>query len=185
MSFSKYNFNSKRQYEISLDRKNSQKEYRDRFKIEKLSKHIQPLVEYAEYKDEKEAREKLSKEKSQPQNSLWDSISSTVQSYGWNSKTNIPQAKNALNIIFKAVDDCKEDSKRIEHEPIIVTEALMQLSSVYSVLSSQRWTYSLSHLVFDPPRVLTQLEKIFKDYDLKPDDPGLAELKFKVFKYFY
>lgn len=169
---------------MSSGRESSQAFYEKKYKIEKLNKHIQPLVKYVGYKDEKEAREKLAKEKEEAQ-STWDSVSTTVQSCIPGSKTNISQAKKALKIIFKAVDDCGENSKRYEHEPVIVAEALIGLADIHKGLAEQRWSYSLSHWLSPAPRVLTEIESLFKDFELKPDDGVIPDLKYRIFKTFY
>jgi hypothetical protein len=179
----KNNFFTKNK-EIQLVRKDSKSEYKIKFSVEKLNKAIQPLAEYIGYKDEKEAREQLAKEKDADQNTIWSMIDTTIKAYT-GAKSNIPSAKKALKIIFKAIDDCKFESRCLEPDPVVVVDALAQLSSIHKELAEQRFTYSLSHLILSQPRVLTEIENLFKEYELKPDDPNIHELKFKVFKCFH
>jgi hypothetical protein len=166
-------------------------ELAERYQIQKLKNHIQPLLDYLKFKDTAEAQAKLFKEEKKdqpaseppaasPSTSFTTSVYNTALSCV-GITTNQEKAEDALKIILRTVEESKKSDAI---EPVLVVDALKCLANIYRGLP-QRSSYSVANLFYEPPRLLTALGAIFKDFNVENLEAlKLERFAFYVFKSF-
>lgn len=169
---------------MKIIREHLQTQHNQDYPIKKLKKHLPSFLSYLDIKDEKTAREQVALEKRQiegiTQSASLLSTSATVALSFIGVKTNQEHAKNALRILLKAFDECNDHTK---DEAVVTITALRDLAVIYKQLP-KRASYSLTNLWANPPKLLTAIDSVFKEFDIDPEDKKLEAKALSVFKCF-